>query len=372
MNNHIGLEEIRDALANQNHPWQAGMTSMSSLPPDEQQQRLGVKPPPGDPTVDEVAQRAEQLRGQIQALALERNARVTLPGAFDMRNLDGGNYITDIRDQGSCGSCVAFGCVATAEGRLRRQTGNPNLPIDLSEAYLFFVHGRARGRNCDNGWWPAEALQDFQNKGVVDEECDPYDLRKTDGSGVCADAAGRLSTITGSTELTKDPAKIKDWLVNQGPVCACFVVYNDFFSYSSGVYKHVAGDQAGGHCVSIIGYNDNPGYWICKNSWGKGWGEQGFFNIAYGECGIDSWSNFGVNAVLYSGWRNNTQVQGLWAIDQQRNAWAYFASLGWKKISNETDAIFYTMLSDLIAAKAAGRPVNFFEQNNTIKQLYVF
>ena len=372
MNNHIGLEEIRSALANQNNPWQAALTSMSSLPPDEQQQRLGVKPPPGDPTVDEVAQRAEQIRDQIQARALERNTRVALPGAFDMRNLDGGNYVTDIRDQGSCGSCVAFGTVATAEGRLRRQTGNPNLPIDLSEAYLFFVHGRARGRNCDNGWWPSEALQDFQNKGVVDEECDPYDLRKTDGSGVCADAASRLSTITGSTELTNDPAKIKDWLVNQGPVCACFVVYNDFFSYSSGVYKHVAGDKAGGHCVSIVGYNDNPGYWICKNSWGKGWGEQGFFNIAYGECGIDSWSNFGVNAVLYSGWRNNTQVQGLWAIDQQRNAWAYFASLGWKKISNETDSIFYTMLSDLIAAKAAGRPVNFFEQDNTIKQLYVF
>jgi len=69
---------------------------------------------------------------------------------------------------------------------------------------------------------------------------------------------------------------------------AALTVYNDFFSYSSGVYRHVSGEAAGGHCVCVVGYNDAGGYWICKNSWGDGWGDDGFFRIAYGECGIDS------------------------------------------------------------------------------------
>lgn len=67
-------------------------------------------------------------------------------------------------------------------------------------------------------------------------------------------------------------AAIKEHLNNYGPVTGCFVVYNDFFSYSSGVYRHVSGGEAGGHCVAIVGYDDAQGAWIIKNSWGVGWG----------------------------------------------------------------------------------------------------
>src|SRR5206468_3305820 len=42
------------------------------------------------------------------------------------------------------------------------------------------------------------------------------------------------------------------------------------------------------HCVSVVGYDDVAGCWICKNSWGPGWGDRGFFRIAYGEVGIDA------------------------------------------------------------------------------------
>ena len=49
--------------------------------------------------------------------------------------------------------------------------------------------------------------------------------------------------------------------------------------------------------MAIVGYDDNTGCWICKNSWGTGWGEQGFFRIAYGQCNIESMGNFGVNGI---------------------------------------------------------------------------
>jgi C1A family cysteine protease len=173
------------------------------------------------------------------------------------------------------------------------------------------------------------------------------------------------------TDLTNKVSDIKNWISTKGHVCASFIVYEDFYSYKSGVYKYVTGAKLGGHCVTIVGYNDNPGYWICKNSWDKGWGEQGFFRIAYGQCGIDSWGNFGVNAIVNTGWKNNCRVIGLWTRDNDRNAWVYFDCVGWRQISSDNDNIFFSMLAQLTAAKAASRPVNFYEENSIIKQIYV-
>jgi hypothetical protein len=147
-------------------------------------------------------------------------------------------------------------------------------------------------------------------------------------------------------------------------------VYNDFFSYTSGVYRHVSGGVAGGHCVCAVGYNDAGGYWICKNSWGTGWGQAGYFNIAYGECGIDS-TMWAVEGVAETGWLNNTRVVGLWTIDQDRNAWAYLAGVGWRRIASNNDNIFFDLLRLLAAAKEGGRPVNVYQDNAVITQIYV-
>lgn len=371
-NNIPSLNDIRNALNNAGNPWEAGPTSMSVLLPDEQQLRLGVKPPPGSQGIAEVAERTRQEKDEMRERA--RAPAVGAPAAYDLRNVDGKNFVTPIRNQAACGSCVAFGAIATVEGRLRVQRNDPNLAVNLSEAHLFFCHARARGANCDTGWWPKEAYEDIQNKGVSDEACYPYNLANRDCSGLCSDSAERSVKITGFADLTAKPADIKTSLSSKdgGPVSACFIVYQDFFSYKSGIYKHVSGEQAGGHCVTIVGYNDNPGYWICKNSWGEDWGDKGYFNIAYGECGIDSWSNHFVQGVSNTGWQKDKRVIGLWTINQERNAWVYFEAVGWRKIASDSDVVFFEMLSDLIAAKAAGRPVNFYEENSVIRQAYVF
>ncbi len=368
---HIGLGDIQDALREAGDPWEAGVTSLSALSFEEQKVRLGVVPPPGELSIEEVAQRALEMQSSMRAQAI---AAVSTPAAYDLRNVGGANYVTPIKDQGSCGSCVAFGTTATVESRLRLQRGDPNLAIDLSEAHLFFCLGKSSGASCSNGWWPANAYDAYKSTGVTGEACYPYasGLAKQDCSGLCSNWADSAIKITGYTTLTGQSAKIKDWISSgKGPVSACFVVYQDFFSYREGIYRHVSGSQAGGHCVTIIGYNDSPGYWICKNSWGTGWGSQGFFLIAYGECGIDTWQNHGVDAIENTGWHNNALVIGLWAINQDRNAWVYIQSLGWRKISPDNDNIFLDMLAQLAAAKAAGRPINFYEENGVIKQIYV-
>jgi C1A family cysteine protease len=82
----------------------------------------------------------------------------------------------------------------------------------------------------------------------------------------------------------------KKFISNIGPMAGGMRVYSDFMYYRNGVYSHVSGRLEGGHCIEIIGYDDKEGCWICKNSWNSGWGDNGFFRIAYNErdCGIDT------------------------------------------------------------------------------------
>jgi hypothetical protein len=73
--------------------------------------------------------------------------------------------------------------------------------------------------------------------------------------------------------------------LQSGPVTTYMTVYSDFRYYHSGIYKVSSGATVeGGHSVAIIGYNHSNRYWICKNSWGTGWGENGFFRIEMGQA----------------------------------------------------------------------------------------
>jgi C1A family cysteine protease len=64
-------------------------------------------------------------------------------------------------------------------------------------------------------------------------------------------------------------------------------VFEDFFAYADGIYSHVAGDQVAAHAVCVVGYDDDDKCWIVKNSWGPAFGEEGYFRLAYGQCGLD-------------------------------------------------------------------------------------
>ena len=84
---------------------------------------------------------------------------------------------------------------------------------------------------------------------------------------------------------------MKMWLYATGPMAIRMYVYDDFFSYKSGIYTRVSDNYMGGHAVKLIGFGYDKkkkiNYWICQNSWGKGWGMQGYFNIKEGEVGIE-------------------------------------------------------------------------------------
>jgi len=363
----LKLEQLQTAIQQANANWEFGETSLLELSPEEKRMRLGAEPPPGEATLD---QREQTARANFQSGVSFR--ATSTPTSYDLRNVNGKNLITSIKNQKSCGSCVAFGSVATVEGTMRVKRKDPNLQVDLSEAHLFYCHGASQGRNCSNGWWVDPALEAFKNIGVVDEDCYPY----TPGDQqckVCSDWQKRVTKIANWRKFT-NAADMKTGLSTNGPVAACFKVYDDFYAYKGGIYRHVTGDFLGGHCVSVIGYSDADGCWICKNSWGDKWGEAGFFRIAYGDCGID-YTMWGVEVVaplVNDVWLEKQQITGLWSINQERNASAYVDGVGWRKISAESDSIFLGMLTLLSSAKENKSFVNLRLENDAIKEIYVF
>jgi len=353
--------------------WEPEDNYLTRLSHEERRLHLGYNPGPGEPSL---AERERVARTNHEARRSGEGMRaVGAPVSYDLRNVGGKSYITSVKDQGACGSCVAFGTSATVEGTARLRRNNPDLAIDLSEAHLFYCLARNQGRNCGNGWWAGPALDCFKDPGVTDEACYPYTAGDQNCTNLCGDWQNRVTKIAAWHEINS-AASMKDWISTKGPLATCFTVYNDFFAYKSGIYKRVSNDVAGGHCVCCVGYDDNQGCWICKNSWNTSWGESGYFRIAYGQCGIDA-TMWAVDDIVDSGWLNNVRIIGLWAIDQDRNAWVYVRdaqgnNIGWKRISWDNDNIFLDMLVQLAAAKEGSRPVNLRLDNGVVREVYVF
>jgi C1A family cysteine protease len=264
------FRSINATIARAGAAWKSGRTSHSKY--------WGHATAPGNfgLSVDPSALQSDLLKARA---AEPSYFKVTAPPPprIDWRNHKGSNWITDIRDQGSCGACVAFATCAAVESRARIATNSPGAAIDLSEAQLFYC---GTPNSCDVGWNFVPALK-FARKGIGLEADFPY----TPGNQACRKikpAVKVKSHSAWSTTLARKQA------LQRGPVIGGLRVYEDFYTYSSGIYAHVAGNFVGLHAVTIIGYDDVEAYWIVKNSWGSGWGESGFLRIAYGECHIDS------------------------------------------------------------------------------------
>jgi C1A family cysteine protease len=277
----MNLNELKTELSAQNAQWDARTVHRDFF--------LGYTPgPPNRPLEEREAAATANLQEAMRA-----PTRAAVAAKIDWRHFPGrpplpaGNYVTAVRDQSSCGSCVAFGTVATFEAALRIQAKNPKLAVDLSEADLFYCHGGVNpGPKCRTGWYPEAALAVCQKPGIVDEKCFPY----TPGDQPCkrcADWQKRVHKIRSWKKITTH-AEMKNALGDHGPLVTCMAVYEDFFHYHTGVYHHVSGGRVGGHCICCVGYDDQQQFWTCKNSWGTGWGDKGFFKIAYGQCAIDA------------------------------------------------------------------------------------
>jgi cathepsin B len=214
---------------------------------------------------------------------------VGLPDSFDSRT-QWGSCIIAIRDQGQCGSCWAFGATESFSDRWCIVKGQSVL---MSPQYVVSCDKNNYG--C-NGGYLNMVMQFLVNTGTVADACDPYFSGQNGNSGTCPTACkdgSALKFYKGSSwaQVSSNENSIMNEIYTNGPVEVAFTVYQDFMSYSSGVYHHVSGGVLGGHAVKNIGWGVSNGqkYWLIANSWGTGWGQSGYFWILKGtnECGIE-------------------------------------------------------------------------------------
>lgn len=302
----VDLHSVQAAGRRLGLGWQPGETANSSLSRLAARARTGAVPPGGKRVLNARVRAASRVDQES-----ERAATASLPAVVDWRKR-GGNFVSPVQDQAFCGSCVAFATIAVLESMVRITGQAPKLDVDLSEAHLFFCYGPDRGAGAcpDGGWWPDDSFACLKT-GVVDEIGFPY----TDADQPCRlqpDAKNRRTTV-GNVVVLDRVSDMKRHLAEVGPLAACFTTYEDFtFFYRGGVYRYreeTAGEYIGGHCVAIIGYDETQQCWIGKNSWGAGWGRDGFFRIGYGEVGIDA-SMWGITGGVKSPLLSSLHVVG--------------------------------------------------------------
>lgn len=237
-----------------------------------------------------------------------------LPIAFDWRSHHNINWVTAVRDQANCGSCWAFSAVAAIEAKNNVEAGaSQQNPIDLSEQQLLSCAGG--GGSCLGGW-PSTSLNYARVNGIVGEATLSYTstncitgpsnnltcLPVCDSQSLpgCADPLltaaecaalpnpsspgganppdwriGTFQRVQGSAE-----ADIKRALLCHGPLSVVstnwrhailLVAWDDHYRDQLPLPTAVIWTAAGW----------SRGAWIIKNSWGAGWGDNGYLAIPF-------------------------------------------------------------------------------------------
>ncbi|MBN1877719.1 MAG: PKD domain-containing protein [Anaerolineae bacterium] len=228
----------------------------------------------------------------------------TLPVAFDWRTQDA---LPPVKDQGgSYGTGWAFAAVGAMETALKLGLGET---ITLSEQYLI-AHN-------EDGWGyaggPAAAdlgkLHDYhifktplgerEPGAVLAAEC-PY----TEDNAPCPGPypLHHPYTLDGWAAVPDVVAEIKAAIYRYGPVMTSICAGGGFQAYTStgGIFnidESALCGYASNHAVLLVGWDDAAGAWILRNSWGKGWGYNGYMTITYGTSGVGDNASY----VIYNG-----------------------------------------------------------------------
>ena len=238
-----------------------------------------------------------------------------LPEYFSWKDYNGQDWTTPAKDQGTCGSCWDFAALGALESVINIKEGLPNLDPDLSEQYVLSclpLAANTKGRGCDGGdpWRAFKFIQSNTSNGnycngVIFESCMPYQAKDVSQGVACEEKYNDwekylvpISDCGSNTWLNHTQSildQIKTQIMEKGPLAAGMNVTLKFQAW--GLSNHNTTDYYPdphepwarylNHIIVIVGWQDdetigNGGYWSCKNSWGKTFGYDGFFNIEYG------------------------------------------------------------------------------------------
>jgi cathepsin B len=243
--------------------------------------------------------------GELPAPTVEELA--TIPASYDLRTKwPQCKWLNNPGNQGGCGSCWAFAATLAASTRLcMASNGTYNTEISPQD-----MNSCTRTSGCRGGWPHCGFLYMSDSgsicggaagkrEGLVDNKCDPYTAKDHTGGNKCGSHCKSPPAVAYQTKrssikwvASRNEAAMQKEIMTKGAIVNCFDVYNDFSG--RGVYtKGSRATKRGAHAVATIGWGVDKGvkYWLVENSWGKYWGEKGYFRIKRGvdEARFESW-----------------------------------------------------------------------------------
>jgi len=199
-------------------------------------------------------------------------------------------YCGVVQNQGSCGGAWAITAVSLLESAILKKDG---IVVDLSEQYL--ISCNPYGWGCSGGSWANDLLV---SPGAALEACFPYVAMDVPCNTSCPTPYQIQSWafINGPNNVPS-VEEIKKAIYTYGSVQVGVYVDSWFQVYASGVFNHCTKRKnvAVNHIVTLCGWDDARGAWLLKNSWGTGWGEDGFMWIVYGCNKV----GYGANYIVY-------------------------------------------------------------------------
>ena len=205
-------------------------------------------------------------------------------GNVDWRQKSG--VVSEVRDQGQCGSCWAFSTVASTESTRFLFDGTST---SLSEQELVDCASSYGNYGCNGGLMPY-AFDYIVDNGISTRAQYPYRGYQNYCQSSYTSTRYNIKSynqispvdVTGLMSATNDTV-----------VAVAFEATQELMHYTGGIYNP---DSSCGlqlnHAVNAVGYNseaDVP-YFIVRNSWSAAWGEAGYFRMTIGSgsgsCGI--------------------------------------------------------------------------------------
>jgi C1A family cysteine protease len=191
-----------------------------------------------------------------------------------------------VYDQGQLGSCTGNAIAAAVQFERMKQ----NLTPDFVPSRLFIYYGERvieGTTGTDSGAQIRDGIKVVANQGVPPETDWPYDITQFAHKPPPAAYNDALHDRAVSySRLAQSLSLMKGCLASGFPFVFGFTVYDSFESQpvaTTGVVPMPAAGETvvGGHAVMAVGYDDSSQRFIVRNSWGPGWGMQGYFTIPY-------------------------------------------------------------------------------------------